>query len=99
MLLDILRGNSHCFAVRGGHATLAQVESPSWLPKEIIGKVLDKFKENLLSEITKMTEKRLRRRNRRHQRRGSGQSPNVSDSGSPRPSFDSLFSENESDDD
>jgi hypothetical protein len=100
VLLNTLRGKSHFdFAIRGGHATLTQVELPSWLPEEITSEILNIFKGHLISEITKMTERQLKRKFKKHQRKGSGQSQNISDNDRPRPSFDSLFSEDESDDD
>ena len=53
-LLDILRGETKRFRVRGRHATLYPVELPEWLSPWVVDKMIIRFQEILYDEILRM---------------------------------------------
>jgi len=53
-LLDILRGKSQRFAVRGRHATLFPVELPEWLSPQVVEEMITRFQGILYDEILRM---------------------------------------------
>ena len=53
-LLDILRGETKRFRVRGRHATLFPVELPEWLPPQVMDEMITRFQEILYDEILRM---------------------------------------------
>lgn len=96
-LLSILRGSSEDLAVRGGHPDLYPVEMPQWLPKDIMLKILAYVDQLLVDQVIIMMMNEANTTSKRHNRKFSGQSPNVSDNDGHRSSFESLYSEDESD--
>jgi hypothetical protein len=53
-LLDILRGKTKRFRVRGRHATLYPVELPEWLSPQVLGEMITRFQEIIYDEILRM---------------------------------------------
>ena len=53
-LLDILRGETNPFRVRGRHATLFPVELPEWLSPQVVDEMITRFQEILYDEILRM---------------------------------------------
>jgi hypothetical protein len=52
--LDILRGETKRFRVRGRHATLYPVELPEWLSPQVVDEMIIRFQEILYDEILRM---------------------------------------------
>jgi hypothetical protein len=50
-LLQILRGSSHSFMVRGYHTSFYPVELPSWLPVFVLEDMVRRFEEHLRREL------------------------------------------------
>jgi hypothetical protein len=50
-LLDILRGSTNLFNVRGRNTTLYPVELPLWLPDNAVEQMLTRFKAILLEQL------------------------------------------------
>ena len=53
-VLDILRGDTDRFRVRGHHATLFPVELPEWLSPRVVDEMIIRFQEILYNEILRM---------------------------------------------
>jgi hypothetical protein len=54
-LLQILRGATEDFSVRGHHATMYPVELPPWIPDYIVFQMLARFQQYLIGELLKLT--------------------------------------------
>ena len=50
-LLDVLRGNSEDFEVRGRHTTIYPVELPPWLPTEYMEQMVTRLRKYLTDEL------------------------------------------------
>jgi hypothetical protein len=53
-LIDILRGKTKRFNVRGRHPTLYPVELPAYLSQQVLSEMITRFKEFLYNEIDVM---------------------------------------------
>jgi hypothetical protein len=53
-LLDILRGHSKRFHVRGCHITLFPVELPSWFSEDHVDEMISRFKQIVQDELVDM---------------------------------------------
>jgi hypothetical protein len=74
-LMEILRGDSEDFRVRGRHTTMFPVGLPSWLPIDVLQQMVDRFKKFLLDELVTMVQSSERLAStRRHNRNPSQQS-------------------------
>jgi hypothetical protein len=91
-LIDILRREPTDFTIRNCHATLSQVQLPSWIPRDVMMKMLDRFRHLLLLQIAIMMGKQDRTA-----QDSSRQRQSVSGSRERPLAFDSLYSGSESD--
>jgi hypothetical protein len=70
-LLQLIGGDTDSFKVRGFHTTLYTVELPSWLPRDVVEKMVDLYGAHLRHELNRMMELPF---NLSHNRTPSGQS-------------------------
>jgi len=56
-LLDILRGGSEYFKIRGCHSTIYVVELSPWLPSDVMQEMVNRFKRHLYDATITMLEK------------------------------------------
>jgi hypothetical protein len=61
----VLRGDKD-LNVRGRHPTVFPVQLPPWLPHDIMAKMVDKFENILLNEITFMHKPSCTKKHSRH---------------------------------
>lgn len=89
-LLGILRRKATDFTVHNHHTTLSHVQLPPWVPQDVMMEMLDQFKQILLHQIIAMIEKQVREKHAQSFYQQSGMRGG-------RPTFDSLYSDGESD--
>ena len=92
-----MREQATDFTVCGRYTTLSQVQLPSWVPRDVLVAMLDRFKQHLLDQIIAMMRKQARK-DRKKRIQDSSRNQGVSSNRRSRPTFDSLYSDAESDD-